>query len=503
MDRRNRVNLIVGLLLILAGVFFLVSRWSGFNRWETLWPFIIIAFGGLFFIGMILGGKTAGALAVPGSILVTIGLILLFQSLFDYYQSWAYAWALIVASVGVGTAIYGMWSGQPDLRRSGWSLAGLGVVLFIVFGAIFEFIFSIGGRGGRLPSLLWPILLIVLGAWLFFSRAFKLLRRESRLSWNDRDLFWPVLFMGFGLLWLLVNQGQLPFKDISALFVLWPLLIVAAGLDLIFGRRWPLLGALIAAALVAGVLWLSLNAERLQLTARFPAAFSGEVFMSDVPITERVSGSGVIQEEERPVRGFNRLRLEAGGLTEIVPGETESLSIQADDNLLPYLISDVSGGELRISVKPGVSISPSQPVRFTIGVKDLRRVILTGSGQANLAGFSGQSLELEASGSARFDLSSATIEKLQVEISGSGGALADGIAEELQLHISGAGKLDAGDLRCREAVVEISGAGNAVLWVTDELQVDLSGASRLAYYGAPALRQEISGASRVESLGAK
>ena len=225
--------------------------------------------------------------------------------------------------------------------------------------------------------------------------------------------------------------------------------------------------------------------------------------MSDVPIIERVSGSGVIQNEERPVRGFNRLRLEAGGLTEIVPGETESLSIQADDNLLPYLISDVSGGELRISVKPGVSISPSQPVRFTIGVKDLQRVIVTGSGQASLTGFSGQSLELEASGSAKLDLSSATIEKLQVEISGSGGALADGIAKELQLQISGAGKLDAGDLRCREAVVEISGAGNAVLWVTDELQVDLSGASRLAYYGAPALRQEISGASRVESLGAK
>jgi predicted membrane metal-binding protein len=70
---------------------------------------------------------------------------------------------------------------------------------------------------------------------------------------------------GFGLFWLFTIQGSFPFSDLSMVAWLWPLLLVAAGLDLMVGRRFPWLGALIAALMLAGFIWISFNADRLQI----------------------------------------------------------------------------------------------------------------------------------------------------------------------------------------------------------------------------------------------
>jgi urea transporter len=149
---RNQGSLIVGVLLIAAGVLFLLSRLAGFSGWGAFWPYIIIGVGAAFFIGMALGGRNAGVLAIPGSIIVMVGLILLLQNWMAIWETWAYAWTLIVCAVGLGIAFYGMRSNQPDLRNSGWSLARLGLVLFVVFGVLFEFIFTFGLGFQRLKS---------------------------------------------------------------------------------------------------------------------------------------------------------------------------------------------------------------------------------------------------------------------------------------------------------------------------------------------------------------
>ncbi len=66
-----------------------------------------------------------------------------------------------------------------------------------------------------------------------------------------RSLFWPLLLIGIGVIWLLGNIGVLSASNLAALFRLWPLLLIAIGLDLLFGRSSPLLGALIGLGTVA------------------------------------------------------------------------------------------------------------------------------------------------------------------------------------------------------------------------------------------------------------
>ena len=80
-----------------------------------------------------------------------------------------------------------------------------------------------------------------------------------------RSFFWPVILLGAGVIWLLVNLGILPTTNLWILLRLWPVLIILAGLDVLFSRQLSLLGAFLALLLIAGVIFILLNGEQLDL----------------------------------------------------------------------------------------------------------------------------------------------------------------------------------------------------------------------------------------------
>lgn len=158
--------LAAGVGLILVGALFLLGQIFHFNVGANLWPFFIIVPGLLFFLGMALVGKGGGPLAVPGSVITMVGMLLLYQSFTDHWSSWAYAWALVApTSVGIGIAIAGLWGNDPKAVRAGTNMAVVGLVLFVIFGVFFELILNISGlRSGLLGQLMLPLALIVAGA---------------------------------------------------------------------------------------------------------------------------------------------------------------------------------------------------------------------------------------------------------------------------------------------------------------------------------------------------
>jgi hypothetical protein len=181
------------LILVGLGVLFLLEQFLRIDIWAFAWPFIIIAFGGLFFVGMVTGGKSAGGLAIPGSIISMIGLILLYQNTSGYWETWAYAWTLIITAVGIGMFIMGVWSGQEGARRAGVSVAGVGVVLFLVFGAFFELGASFLGLR-RTSGLLWPLMLIAAGLYLLISRS-GLFRRRTPTQPSSTPSVSPIVHL--------------------------------------------------------------------------------------------------------------------------------------------------------------------------------------------------------------------------------------------------------------------------------------------------------------------
>jgi hypothetical protein len=168
--RSNTGGLVGGSILIGLGALFLLAQFFGFAAWAYVWPLAIVGLGLLFFIGMLAGGKTAGGLAVPGTILSSIGLVLLFQNITGHWETWSYGWTIIVLAVGVGLFIAGAWSGNLDQRHSGLRVAEIGFVLFVLFGAFFELV--LGGFGGsRLQQAAFPVLLILIGLYLVLRRS--------------------------------------------------------------------------------------------------------------------------------------------------------------------------------------------------------------------------------------------------------------------------------------------------------------------------------------------
>jgi Putative auto-transporter adhesin, head GIN domain len=189
------------------------------------------------------------------------------------------------------------------------------------------------------------------------------------------------------------------------------------------------------------------------------------------------TGSGNSGTESRPVSGFSNVELAGSGELVIEQTGTESLTIEADDNLLPLLTSEVSGDTLLLGVKPNTTLRPRQPITYRLTVQQLTGLEISGSGNVTAS-------KLETT-------------RLRVEISGSGRVTPTGSATDQELEISGSGEYQAEDLVSKTLRAQISGSGNAVVSVAESIDVEISGSGSLTYEGDPRISQEISGSGKL------
>ena len=164
-NRSNAGALVAGAVLITFGLLSLAGQIFRNLNWGFFWPFIVIGFGAMFFVAMFVGGKQTAGFAIPGSIVSGVGLVLFFQNIMNHWESMSYFWTLIIMFVGVGIYIMGLYSGDATQKQSGLRVMKIGAILFIVFGTFFEMIFS------NFNNIIFPILLILLGAYLVVTRS--------------------------------------------------------------------------------------------------------------------------------------------------------------------------------------------------------------------------------------------------------------------------------------------------------------------------------------------
>jgi hypothetical protein len=189
------------------------------------------------------------------------------------------------------------------------------------------------------------------------------------------------------------------------------------------------------------------------------------------------TGSGTVKSESRAVRGYTAVALSGSGDLTIEQTGDESLTIEAEDNILPLLTSDVSGGRLLLGVKDNTSVVTTKPINYRLTVKKLSGVSVAGSGNVVAD-------EITAS-------------TLSVTISGSGTITIGGAAETQEIDISGSGAYRAGDLAGKTVRADISGSGDVVVRVSEALDVTISGSGTLTYSGSPTVTQDISGSGEL------
>lgn len=218
-----------------------------------------------------------------------------------------------------------------------------------------------------------------------------------------------------------------------------------------------------------------------------------------------VLGSGRVTTETRQVSNFDGIALSGFGDLTFTQGDSEALTVEAEDNFMPYLKSEVSNGTLILSVdsSSGRTLTPTKPIRYTLSVKNLKSIDLSGAGRISSASLKSDQLSLGISGAGSIDISHVEATGLTCRLSGAGNLKVAGQVTSQTVTLSGLGSYDAGDLASQSAKVVVSGAGGAAVWVRDNLDVTISGAGGVNYYGSPQIQQKVTGVGGVKSLGNK
>ena len=202
---------------------------------------------------------------------------------------------------------------------------------------------------------------------------------------------------------------------------------------------------------------------------------SGQLF--NFSFKTGIKGSGVAASEAREANDFTGV--DVGGVfqVEITAGKDFSVAVDADDNLLQYIKTEVNGGVLHIETTE--RINSTTPIRVRIAAPDIESIGASGASKVSLLGLNNSSLEIDTSGASKVKIAGET--------------------NDVTVQVSGASSVDAESLKAKTASVDASGASSVNLFVTERLISEASGASKVSFGGNPAsVEKKTSGASRIQ-----
>jgi hypothetical protein len=185
--------------------------------------------------------------------------------------------------------------------------------------------------------------------------------------------------------------------------------------------------------------------------------------------------------QARTVPEFHAVAFSPSGTVDIVVGKAQSLSLEADADLLARVTTEVRDGTLYIGRKNDGGWRPRrEDITVHISVPRLDAVKVSGSGEIKIDGLAGG--------------------KTEVGISGSGSLSARGTLDKLDLTISGSGKADIPDLAVEDAEVRISGSGNVKINARQSLDARISGSGDVRYIGSPRVTSRVSGSGSIDRV---
>jgi putative autotransporter adhesin-like protein len=188
-----------------------------------------------------------------------------------------------------------------------------------------------------------------------------------------------------------------------------------------------------------------------------------------------VRGSGVRKTEKRDLPAFTSIETTGAFEVEVTCQKPANFEIEADDNLLPLIDTEVKGGVLRVTATKHYSSRSAIVLR--IAIPNLESVRSTGAGKFRILDLKNDAFRIDSTGAAT--------------------VVAEGQSKSVEISSTGAGKIDAHNLRANAVNVRVTGAAGVEINAIDELDVTVSGAGRVTYSGSPKVTKHISGAGQV------
>lgn len=228
-----------------------------------------------------------------------------------------------------------------------------------------------------------------------------------------------------------------------------------------------------------------------------------------------ISGSGNVVDKQYDLQGFSAIDASYAFVVDVTRSDAYSVVVSARQNIIDYLDVAVSGGTLKLQLKPGTYTNAD--LKASVTVPELKSLNLSGASGSTVSGFaSGDDFNLVLSGASHADIDMET-GKTDIEISGasrvagqlksgntrmviSGASHCElnGSANDIDLEVSGASHATLHGFPVSNAALNVSGASGASLKTDGTMNVRVSGASFVDYYGSPTLNEvNVTGASRL------
>lgn len=217
-----------------------------------------------------------------------------------------------------------------------------------------------------------------------------------------------------------------------------------------------------------------------------------------------LTGSGNVIGKQVEIEDIDRVRLSGAAELVIEQSDEHSLTIKAEDNVMPMVKAKVTGGRLDLSFRPGFwDIRPAREVRFELKVKQLERLEVEGAGAVTVESLKADTLEIVGRESAAIGITGLEVEELRAEFDGPASCAVSGEAPELTVIVKGSGRYESPDLRSDNVTVEVGGSGKAKVWAGKTLDVKITGSGKVEYFGDPEVTRSIDGVGVVRALGPK
>ncbi|MEW6508486.1 MAG: head GIN domain-containing protein [Bacteroidota bacterium] len=189
-----------------------------------------------------------------------------------------------------------------------------------------------------------------------------------------------------------------------------------------------------------------------------------------------VRGNGQLKTESRNIAEFTKLDASGSYSIKIKVGESPSLRIKAEENLLSLIRTRVKGNTLVIDNKK--NLSPRKELLIEITTKDLTAIDCSGANDIEVVGISADKFELNLSGAGSIEL--------------------EGKVDNFHGNLSGAGSISASSLIANKVYISVSGAASANVYAKEFLDAQVSGVGSINFYGNPQnTRTNVSGVGSI------
>ncbi len=201
---------------------------------------------------------------------------------------------------------------------------------------------------------------------------------------------------------------------------------------------------------------------------------------------EKIEGNGQIKKQTRSVGNYTSIASSGSWDVMIAYGETNSVQVEGDENLLEYIETKVEDGKLTIRSTKNVNLRSKNKITIYVSATRLTGVSLSGSGDIIGEGkfFNDGKGDFKISGSGSIKLSFNRYKSVDVSVSGSGNIRLSGSSNELSARISGSGNADCAELIANDVTAHISGSGNVKVFANTSIDASISGSGNIYYKGA-------------------